>query len=104
MEVYPEKEATTPPKPVRWMKLVNLGQFMWELGTIPADLGCRILVLVSKGNTDNLGIGLLEVFWNMMESIIDTHIKKSVTFHDVFHGFFFGSRTGTAIMDLKLAQ
>ena len=38
-EAYPVKEATTPPKPVKWWKLVDLVQFVWELRTIPADMG-----------------------------------------------------------------
>ena len=46
----------------------------------------------------------MEVFWKVMEAIIDTRIKKAVTFHDILHGFFAGRVTGSAIMELKLVQ
>ena len=46
-----------------------------------------ILILVPKGNVYNQGIGLMEVLWNLMEAIIDSHIKKSVTFHYFLHRF-----------------
>ena len=39
-----------------------------------------------------------------MEVIIDTLIKKAVTYHDVLHRFRAGRGMGTAIMELKLAQ
>ena len=81
-----------------------LVQFMWENGTIPTYLGWKILRLIPKGNLDNQGIGLPEVLWKVMGVIIDTHIKKSMAFHDALHGFLSGRGTGTAIMELKLAQ
>ena len=46
----------------------------------------------------------MEFLWNMMEAIIDTHIKKAVIFHDILHGFRASRETGTAIIKLKLAQ
>ena len=39
-----------------------------------------------------------------MEEIIDTRIKKDVTFHDILHVFFVGSGTVTVIIKLNLAQ
>ena len=36
--------------------------------------------------------------------MIDTRIKKLVTLHKLLHGFCAGRGTGTAIMELKLAQ
>ena len=39
-----------------------------------------------------------------MGVVIDTRIKKAVTFHDVLHGFHIGRGMGTSIMELKLAQ
>ena len=41
------------------MKVVELIHFMWDLGTIPADLGWKILILTPKGNAYTQGIGLL---------------------------------------------
>ena len=41
------------PKPAKWMKLVDLLQFMWESGTISAHLVWIILILIPKGKPDN---------------------------------------------------
>ena len=43
--------------------------------------------LSHKGNIYTPGIGLLEVFWKVMEAVIDTCIKKAVTFHDASMDF-----------------
>ena len=40
----------------------------------------------------------------MMEAIIDTRIKKAVTFYDVLHKFRVGRGMGTYIMELNLSQ
>ena len=39
-----------------------------------------------------------------MEAISDTLIKKAMTFHDILHRFRALRRTGTAIMELNIAQ
>ena len=103
-KAYPKIEATAPPNPDKWMKLVELVQFVWEHRTIPEELGWKILILTPKGNTDIQVIGILEVFWKVMEAIIDTLMKKDVTFHDNLHGFRAGRGTRTAIMELEFTQ
>ena len=55
---------------------------MLENVTIPTDLGYKILFLIPKGNVYTKGIGLLEVFWKVVEAVIDTYIDKSVKFTD----------------------
>ena len=39
-----------PPKPDRWINLVDLTQYMWQHGEILADLVWTILILIPKGN------------------------------------------------------
>ena len=39
-----------------------------------------------------------------MEAIIDTRVKKAMTFHDVLNGFLVKRGTATAIMKLNLTQ
>ena len=53
---------------------------------------------------DTQEIRLLEVIWKVAEVAIDNRIKTVVQFHDVLHVFCEGRGTGTAIMDIKLAQ
>ena len=100
---YPVMESTTP-NPDRWGNLVGLVQHMWESRTLPAELSWNILVLISKGNPETWGVGLLEVLWKVVETIIDTCIKMVVTFHGILHGFRASRDTGTATIELKIAQ
>ena len=79
-------------------------RYIWEYSTLPTDLSWTILVLLPKGNADTRSIGLLEVLWKLVESIIDTWIKTTVMFHDILHGFIACRGTGKAIMELKMAQ
>ena len=73
-------------------------------GGIPQDLVWTVLVLITKGTTNTQGIGLLETLWKVMEELIYTCISASLQLHDVLHGCRDGRGTGTAIMDLNLAQ
>ena len=86
------------------MKLVELSQFLCYHGTISSELGWIILILISKVNADILWIGILEVLWGVMGSIIDTSIKKDVTFHDFMHRFHAEIVTVTKSMELKLEK
>ena len=63
-----------------------------------------ILFLITKGNTDTRGVGLLEKLWKSLEEIIDICLSASISFHGILHGFCAWRGTGTAILALKLAQ
>ena len=62
------------------------------------------MVLIPKVISDNQGIVLLDFMWKVVEAVIDTGIKIVVQLHDVFHCFFAGEGTGTAIMEIELAN
>ena len=93
-----------PPNPTFWLKLVNLIQFIWDNDSTPKDLGWTVLVLILKVITYTWQIGILEVVWKVVETVIDTHIKAVVQFHDALHGFYTGRGAETVIMEIKLAQ
>ena len=59
------------------------------------------MLLIPKGNIYTWEIGLFEVVWKVVESVIDTRIKTVVQFKDVLHGFRAGIRTRNAIMEFK---
>ena len=86
------------------MFLVDIVHNMWGKGGIPQEMGCTVLVLMTKVTTDTLGIGLLETLWKVVEALIDTRLRASLNMHDTLHGFRDGRGTGTAIMELKLSQ
>ena len=67
-------------------------------------MGADVLVPVPKGNADTWGIGLLEVFWKVVETVIETHIKLLVQLHNVLHRFWSGRGMGAAIIELILVE
>ena len=62
-------------------------------------------MLIPKGDGRSYrGIGLVEHLQKVMDIICDTRIKDAVVFHDLVHGFRAQRGTGTAILEIKLAQ
>ena len=60
---------------------------MWKHGEILIELGWVILVLIPKGNTNTRGVILMETLWKVVEAIIYTCLRASISLHDVLHGF-----------------
>ena len=67
-------------------------------------MGWTILLLIPKEDTDNRGIGLLELLWKVVEVIIDTRLRASFHLHSILHGFCVGRVIGTEILEMNLAQ
>ena len=86
------------------MRLLDIAQHMWRTGEIPQELGWTFLFLVPRVTADTRVIELLETLWEVVEALIDTCLRSSLQFHDFLHRFRTGRGTGTAIMELKLAQ
>ena len=86
------------------MCLVEIVQHMWRTGEILQELGWTVLDLITKGTTYTRRIGLLDTLCMVVEALIDTCLRAIIQFHDVLHRFRAGKGTGTAIMELKLAQ
>ena len=53
---------------------------MWQHGDILKELVWKILLLIPEGNTETQGIGLLVTLWKLVEAIIDTHLRASISF------------------------
>ena len=77
---------------------------MWHMGYIPQELEWTVLVLIPKVTTDTRVIGLLETLCKVVEALIDTRLCASLQLHDVLHELLDGRGTGTAIIELNLAQ
>ena len=60
---------------------------MCQYGDIPREIGWKILVLISKGDTDTRGIALLEYLWKVVEAIINTQLRRSFRLNKFLHGF-----------------
>jgi len=63
-----------------------------------------MMVLLPKGSGGYRGIGLLEVCWKLLTSILDARLKAAIPFHDSLHGFRAVQVTDTAIFEAKLFQ
>jgi hypothetical protein len=86
-----------------WRLFVQLVQAVWAHGTIPCQLLWIIVVLIPKGGRNYHGIRLLEPVWKFIERVID-HQLEAINLHDSLHGCCNNHRTGTAIIEAKLAQ
>ncbi len=86
-----------------WRLFVQLVQAAWAHGTIPCQLLWIIVVLIPKGGGDYHRIGLLKPVWKCIERVID-HRLDAINLHDSLHGCRNNRRTGTAIIEAKLAQ
>jgi hypothetical protein len=61
-----------------------------------------ILVLIPKTSGGTRGIGLLEIMWKVVSSIINKRLQTSIPFHEALHGFRRCRGTGTASLNAKL--
>ena len=77
---------------------------MCKHGEIPRRLGVDIMVLITKGNTDTQGIGLMESLWQVVVVIIDIRLRGTVHLHSVLRGLRKGRGMGKDILEVNLAQ
>ena len=70
-----------------WDRVVDLIQTCFRKQQVPTQISWSTVVLLPKGNGDYRGIGLLEISWKVIESIINQRITSKVKFHDALHGF-----------------
>ena len=90
-------------EPEAWQSVVKLVQTAFETGELPTELFWSTVVLLPKGGGDFRGIGLIEVIWKLIATIIDKRLKKA-EHHDALHGFRAKRGTGTATIEAKLLQ
>ena len=65
----------------------------------------QTFVLIPKGNNGNFrGIGLVEVIWKTMSSLLNHRLTAAITFHGVLYSFLVGYGMGTATLHNKLIQ
>ena len=84
--------------------MVDLVQTAFREGDLAEESTWQAVVLITKGEKDYGGIGLVEVVWKVVTVILNRRFTSSITFHDVLHGFRAGRGTGTATLKAKLIQ
>ena len=100
------EEATRKKNPYQgnWNRVVDLIQTCFRERRVPTQMSWSTVVLLPKGNGNYRGIGLLEISWKVIESIINWRIASKVEFHNALHGFRARRGTGTACIEAKLLQ
>lgn len=84
--------------------LVQMVQHVFSTSEFPTELTWTTLVLLPKEDGSSRGIGLMDVIWKLITSIIDARLKGNIDFHDSLHGFRTGRGTGTTIIEAILFQ
>jgi hypothetical protein len=74
------------------------------MGEFPAKMVWSLVVLLPKDSGGVHGIGLVEVIWKIISSVINQRLLNSVTFHNSLHGCLPCRGTDTAIIEAKLVQ
>jgi hypothetical protein len=86
-----------------WKLFVELVQAVWTHGIIPRQMLWSIVVLMPKGGGDYRGIGLLEPIWKVLERKMDRRLD-AIELHNCLHGCRAHRKTGTGVIEAKLAQ
>jgi hypothetical protein len=102
-EAYPAQEGGVENR-VNWAPFVELVQHMYVTGEIPTALSYAVCVLLPKPDGGVQGLGLLEVIWKVIASILTERLNAAVKWHNCIHGFRAERGTGTAIIEAKLFQ
>ena len=87
-----------------WARVVELVQTAFRDGVLDKEATWQAVVLISKGNKEYQGIGLVEVVWKVVAEILNRRFTSSIAYHDFLHGLRAGSGTGTATLEAKLLQ
>ena len=85
-----------------WMKFVSIVQVELHDETLAKECTWKTVVLIQKGKGDFQGIGLTEVLWKAVASLLNRRLTAEIIFHDMLHRFWVERGTGTATLNAKL--
>ena len=69
-----------------------------------AELTWNTTILIPKGKEECIGIGLVEVIWKMISTIINIRHSTYILIHDYLNGFRQGRGADTVMVEDKLSQ
>ena len=85
-----------------WEVVVDLIHIAFQEGMLAEDSMWQAVVLITKGEKDYRGIGLVEVMWKVVAGILNRRLTASISFHNFLHCFRAGRGTGTATLGAKM--
>ena len=84
--------------------IISIVQVEFCYGTLAEECTWNTVFLIPKGKRYFRGVGLVEVLWKAVESLLNRRLTSTIMFHDVLHGFWTGRGMGTAALKAKLLQ
>ena len=63
-------------------------QMAFQEGRLPSELTWTTMILLLKGRGGYRGVGLVEVIWKMITTIINTRLGVAISLHDAMYGFW----------------
>ena len=80
---------------INWLKVVAIVQAAFRDGTLAEESTWNTVFLIIKGAIgDFRGIGLLEVLWKTVTSLLNRRLTIDIKLHGVLHGFQVGRGWG----------
>ena len=76
---------------------------LWE-GILLEEMTCTTMILPPKGKGDCWGIGMVEVIFKMITTIINTLLRTAISLHDAMYGFSQGRGVATYTLEDKMEQ
>ena len=67
--------------------MVQLVQVVFRYLTVPEEIVCANMVLITKGKGGYRGIVLVEVLRKLFSVVVNFWLKRSVVIHDALHRF-----------------
>ena len=84
------------PDATNWLKVVAFMQAALRDGTLAEECTWQTVVLITKEKGYFRGVGLFEVLWKAIASLLNRRLTAVISFHDMLHGFRAGRGTRTA--------
>ena len=63
-----------------------------------------VVLIFKRAIRDFRGIGMVEVLWNTVTSLLNRQLTTAINLHDVMHRFLVRQRKGTVSLEAKLIQ
>ena len=92
------------PDATNWLKVVAIVQAAFCNRTLAEECMWQTVVLISKGKGYFQGIGLVEILWKSVASLLNRRLTAVIYFQDMLHWFQAGRGTGTSALEAMLTQ
>ena len=92
------------PDTTNWLKVVDIVQEEFQEWMLAKECMWKKVVLIQKRKGGFQGIGLVEILWKAVASLLNCRLTAAITYHDALHRFWAGRGTGTAALKAKLLQ